>query len=67
MLCELRVINRCGLPVLEELADVLLYCGYLASDLDLDISEIVTEKLERNDRKYPIDKAYGTAKKYTEL
>lgn len=51
----------------EELADVLLYCGYLASDLDLDISEIVTEKLERNDRKYPIDKAYGTAKKYTEL
>lgn len=51
----------------EELADVLLYCGYLASDLDLDISEIVTEKLERNDRKYPVDKAYGTAKKYTEL
>ena len=51
----------------EELADVFLYCGYLASDLDLDISEIVTEKLERNDRKYPIDKAYGTAKKYTEL
>lgn len=51
----------------EELADVLLYCGYLASDLDLNIPEIVTRKLKQNEQKYPVDKAYGNAKKYTEL
>lgn len=51
----------------EELADVLMYCGLLANDLDMDISEIILEKLEVNNRKYPVGKAYGNAKKYTEF
>ncbi len=51
----------------EELADVLMYCGLLANDLDMDISEIILEKLEVNNRKYPVEKAYGNAKKYTEF
>lgn len=49
----------------EELADVLLYCFLLADNQDLDISEIVKDKLEVNNRKYPVDKAYGKADKYT--
>lgn len=51
----------------EELADVLNYCFVLAHDLDLDIAEIVEAKLEQNGRKYPVEKAKGNAKKYTEL
>ena len=49
----------------EELADVLIYCTLMANDLGLDISEIVCDKLKENNRKYPADKAYGKADKYT--
>ncbi|WP_335871872.1 nucleotide pyrophosphohydrolase [Bacillus sp. 2205SS5-2] len=38
----------------EEVADVLIYSLMLCSDLDLDINEIVEEKLLKNGRKYPI-------------
>ena len=51
--------------VREELADVLIYALLLGQDLGLDISEIISSKLEENARKYPVDKAYGRADKYT--
>ena len=51
----------------EELADVLIYCGLMASATNLDIAEIVTEKLQENNRKYPVELAYGRSEKYTEL
>lgn len=53
--------------VREELADVIIYCGLMANDLGLDIAEIVRDKLEKNKSKYPIEKAYDSAKKYTEF
>ena len=46
----------------EELADVLL-----AEKHHLDIFDIVLEKIRKNGEKYPVEKAKGTAKKYTEL
>ena len=51
--------------VREELADVLIYAFLLGNDLGLDIAEIVSRKLDENSRKYPADKAYGRADKYT--
>lgn len=51
----------------EELADVLNYAILIAAKFDLDIPQIVMDKLQRNAQKYPIDKAKGTAKKYNEL
>ena len=51
----------------EELADVLAYSLLLADKYKLDISEIVKEKVKKNEVKYPVDKAWGSAKKYTEL
>ncbi|WP_276090316.1 nucleotide pyrophosphohydrolase [Pedobacter sp. JY14-1] len=53
--------------VKEELADVLAYAILLAEKYDLDINEIVLEKIAKNAQKYPVDKAKGTAKKYTDL
>ena len=53
--------------VREELADVLNYCLRMASVMKLDVGEIVLDKLEVNGRKYPVEKAKGNAKKYTEL
>ena len=51
----------------EELADVLIYSHMLASNLDLDIDEIIVAKLEKNNIKYPVDKSRGNKEKYTEL
>lgn len=38
----------------EELADILIYAYTLADRLDLDIDEIIADKLEKNLIKYPI-------------
>lgn len=51
----------------EELADVLSFAFLLAEKHNLDIFEIVSEKIKKNALKYPVDKAKGSAKKYDEL
>ncbi len=51
----------------EELADVFNYAFLLADKYGFDIEAIIQKKLEINARKYPVEKARGTAKKYTEL
>jgi NTP pyrophosphatase (non-canonical NTP hydrolase) len=51
----------------EELADVFAYALLLAEKHNLDVKEIVLDKIARNAQKYPVDKAKGNAKKYNEL
>ena len=53
--------------VKEELADVLVYCRNLLDELGLDEDEIVNAKMTKNEAKYPVEKAKGSAAKYTEL
>jgi len=53
--------------VREELADVMNYCILLADVLDIDIIEVMNDKITINEKKYPIEKAKGTSKKYTDL
>ena len=53
--------------VKEELADVFNYAILIADKYDLDIKQIVLDKIKRNAEKYPVEKAYGSAKKYNEL
>ncbi len=53
--------------VKEELADVFAFAFMLAEKYDLDVKQIVLEKMEQNALKYPVEKARGVAKKYTEL
>ena len=53
--------------VSEELADVFIYCIYMADRLNLDLKKIILDKMEKNAIKYPVDKSRGNAKKYTEL
>ena len=52
--------------VKEELADVLVYCQNMLDKLELDADEIVNRKMDRNEEKYPVEKARGSAAKYTE-
>lgn len=51
----------------EELADVLMYSIMLAHNLDIDIDEIIINKLKENEEKYRIEDARGNSKKYTEF
>lgn len=53
--------------VKAELADVLSYCFLLADKLDLDVGQIILEKLEATEIKYPVDKARGRSAKYDQL
>lgn len=51
----------------EELADVLVYCVHMADALGVNIDEIVNRKMDKNEKKYPVEKAKGTSKKYNQL
>lgn len=53
--------------VKEELADVFAYALLLAEKYNLNVDEIVLDKIKKNAEKYPIVKSKGTAKKYDEL
>jgi len=50
-----------------ELADTLIYLIRLADKLDINLLKAAQNKIDINEQKYPVDKAKGNAKKYTEL
>lgn len=53
--------------VADELADVFYWVLLIAHDLNIDLKESFFRKMEKNERKYPADRASGNHKKYTEL
>ena len=53
--------------VTEELADVIVNCQNLLDKLGLDVDEIINAKMAQNEKKYPVEKIKGIAKKYNEI
>ena len=53
--------------VKEELADIFIFLTYLSEEYKIDLLTEVEKKIAKNEAKYPIEKAKGSAKKYTEL
>ena len=52
----------------EELADVIVYALDFANDLGFeDLNSLIMDKMKKNEAKYPLEKAKGSNKKYTEL
>lgn len=51
----------------EELADILIYCVHMADTCGLDLDKIILNKLNRNNEKYPVEKAIGSKEKYDAL
>jgi len=51
----------------EELADVLYWVLLMSHDLNIDIKKSLETKLVVANKKYPVEKAKGNHKKYTEL
>lgn len=44
-----------------------MYCVHMADCLGVDIEKIINSKMDKNEKKYPVEKAKGNSKKYTEL
>jgi len=53
--------------VKEELADIFIFLTYLSEEYKIDLLNEVSDKIVKNETKYPIEKAKGSAKKYTLL
>ena len=51
----------------DELADILSFAFLLADKHNLDPFDIIFEKIQKNNEKYPVDKSKGKSDKYTEL
>jgi len=52
--------------IVDEVADVAIVLSYLCHDLGIDLNSAVRSKLEKNEVKYSVQKAYGNSKKYSE-
>jgi dCTP diphosphatase len=53
--------------VSEELADIFVYMFRIAQKANVNLEEAVLAKVQKNSDKYPVEKARGSAKKYSEL
>lgn len=53
--------------VKEELADVMNYCIQMSMVLGVDIIDIINDKMDKTEKKYPVDKAKGVSTKYNKL
>ena len=53
--------------VKEELADVMNYCIQMSQVLNLDIIDIMNDKMDKTEKKYPVEKAKGVSTKYNKL
>jgi len=51
----------------EEIADIAIYLHLLCHDLNIDLDDVIKEKIKANELKYPVEKSKGNAKKHTEL
>ena len=51
----------------EEIADIFIYLILISNKLGIDLIEAAKIKIEKNRKKYPIDKVKGRATKYSEL
>ena len=53
--------------VKEELVDIFIFLTYLSEEYKIDLFTEVENKIAQNAAKYPVEKAKGSAKKYTDL
>ncbi|CUA80028.1 nucleotide pyrophosphohydrolase [Anoxybacillus suryakundensis] len=51
----------------DELADVVIYAFLLSDALGVDLERIIFDKIKKNEKRYPIEKSFGSKKKYNEL
>jgi len=63
---EQRAVEKLA-EIREEIADVAILLFELADNIGVKLDEAMLDKLEKNERRYPADKARGSNAKYNEL
>lgn len=53
--------------IASELADIGILLFELADNLHIDLAQAIRDKIDKNDRRYPVEKSHGSNKKYNEL
>ena len=53
--------------VVDELADVLTYCFFMADALEVNVKEIILNKLKKTAKKYPVSKSKGVSTQYDKI
>ena len=61
------IVNERNAEIADEIADIAILLTYLAHDLGIEIEQAVASKIRANAEKYPIEKARGSNKKYSDL
>ena len=51
----------------DELADIAIFLIYISKHYNIDLLEVISNKIEKNGIKYPVDKSRNSNKKYNEL
>ena len=64
---EEEMLEISGEALRDECADVLLYLLLIADKAGINLEEAARNKLKKNAKKYPIEKSYGSSRKYTQL
>ena len=64
---EKEMLEISGEALRDECADVLLYLLLIADKAGIDLEQAAHNKLKKNAAKYPVEKSYGSSRKYTEL
>jgi NTP pyrophosphatase (non-canonical NTP hydrolase) len=59
--------EQCKDEIADELADVAMYLFELADNLGIDLTQAIDQKIQKNEKKYPVEKSKGRHTKYTKL
>lgn len=51
----------------EEIADIAIYLLRICMKLNINLEDAIVKKMKKNEKKYPVEKVKGSAKKYTEI
>ena len=62
-----QIVQSRHAEIADEIADIAILLTYLAHDLSIDIDVAVRAKIQVNATKYPVEKARGSNKKYSDL
>lgn len=51
----------------DEIADIFIYLLRLSHKANLNLEEVVMMKMDKNEKKYPVELAFGNSKKYDQF
>jgi NTP pyrophosphatase (non-canonical NTP hydrolase) len=62
---EIQEVSKADIA--NEIADIFIFLTYISSHFQIDLEDSVVDKIAVNEKKYPVDKSYGSNKKYDKL